>query len=391
MKFKTDKTMNNPTPNNKMPMPCPIRGILSCMAYVIVVAAALQFATSPVNAVLLAYDPFTNAPGTAIIGSDGGFGFSEAWQANGSGSGTVAYYTNFGLGYVDSMGNVLQTSGNAGLFRGDTAANNSFQGNRAFNFTNGLVAQTTWISLLMIRQGPTNTSVNNPYPRGVNVTFDYPASNTGTNQRVGIGNASGAATNTVGILSAGGNIRPSTNPPCQFGGVDRPITNFIILRVDQTAGYTLDNAYLWVNPTNLAVEPSTTNATANVLGLYDYTMNRWRVFAGGYDSGNSRPYGEVIVDELRIGETWADVTPFTPGGSVGGPARFTNIQPVGNSISLTFTGAVSSSYTILGSTNVATPITNVLRIVPTDGNGVGTFTDTNALINSLQKFYRTSQ
>jgi hypothetical protein len=52
------------------------------------------------------------------------------------------------------------------------------------------------------------------------------------------------------------------------------------------------------------------------------------------------------------------------------------------------TGAFSTNYTILVSTNVAEPITNILGTVRTDPVGVGTLTDTNALTTGPVKLYR---
>jgi hypothetical protein len=264
------------------------------------------------RATLLAYDPFSGAEGANINGSGTGFGFgSSTWAPSGT-SGGVATYTGFSLGYADSFGNVLQTSGNAGFFQGLTTANTSMVLNRYLSFTNGLADGTTWISMLLVRQGPTGSNPNNPYARGVNVTFDYPDSNGGGNQRVGVGNASNAATNTLGILSAGGQLRPSANPAYQFGGVGQLLTNLVILRIDHVAGTNnSDNAYLWVNPTDLTAVPNISAATTNVSGLFDYTLSVVRVFVGG-NSNAAQRYGELVIDELRIGETYADVTPIIP-------------------------------------------------------------------------------
>ncbi len=347
------------------------------------------------RAALLAHEPFTNSAGTAIIASDTGFGFSGAWQANSSGG--VATNTSFGLGYTDSTGHTLTTAGGAGFFQGLTSANTSMQPNRPFNFTratNGEAANT-WISLILVRQGPTNGTISNPYARGVNVTFDYPNSSSGANQRVGVGNSSGAATNTLGILSAGGNLRPSVNPPAQFGGSYGSfplLTNFIVLRIDHLTGTPLqanDNAYLWVNPPNLALEPALGTATTNVLGQYDYSIGLVRVFVGGQDTANNRPYGEVLVDEIRVGETYADVTPY---GNATPPQALTitNIQSASGSIVLSGAGGpASATYHLLASANLTTVSSNWPVVATNTFDANGNF----ALTNPLQpgvgaQFYR---
>jgi hypothetical protein len=242
----------------------------------------------------------------------------------------------YSLGYKDGAGNTLlvDSGGGAGsvFMQGATGGNSNFQPSRAFNFSrgtnnlsgiNGVTGHAdgvfTWVSFLMIRQGPTGTLAGNPYGRGVNVPLDLTNMTGGAVlQKVALGNSSGAAQNTIGILSGGGSIRPSSNPPYTFGAVppNAPITNFIVMAVEHVAGG-LDNAYLWVNPLSLdlgspalnLVGPALSTATTNVLGLFDYSFDRMRIFVGGQSSA-AQPYGEAVMDEYRVGTTWADVTPF---------------------------------------------------------------------------------
>src|SRR6185436_17252919 len=98
------------------------------------------------------------------------------------------------------------------------------------------------------------------------------------------------------------NRRPTTVPYNQV--------SFAVIRIDHLSGN--DNAYLFINP-SLSSEPNISNASAQTIGLFSYTFNRARPFAGNTDTANNRPYADVTVDELRIGETWADVTPHIPG------------------------------------------------------------------------------
>ena len=174
---------------------------------------------------------------------------------------------------------------------------------RLFNFsrgTNGTDATTTWMSFLVARQGPTGTLAGNPYGRGANIAHDLHA---GDLQKLAIGNSSGAATNTVGLIPQGdsSNLKSSTNT---FGN----FTNFVVVRIDHVSGGN-DSAWLFVNP-NLAVEPSTNAASASSLGGFDFSFDRVRIFAGGSNT-LAQPYAEMVVDEYRVGETYADVTPHT--------------------------------------------------------------------------------
>lgn len=327
-------------------------------------------AGSLTRAALLAYEPFTNAPGTAIIGSAGGANFSGAWQANNSAG--VATNTADGLTYTDAASNSLVTLGGAGFFQGHTMTNGSMQPVRVFNFirgTNGTDGVTTWISFLIVRQGPVNGSTTNAWLRGANVPHDN-----GSVQKLAIGNSSGASTNTVGLIPLGSstNLKPSTTP---FGGR----TNFIVVRVDHIGGAN-DNAWLFTNP-ELGSEPSTNNAATNSLGGFDFSFDRVRIFAGGQSSA-AQPYAEIIVDEYRIGETFADVTPHLTTGT-NPPAQaliITNATRVADGILLAGLGGASNAvYSVLASTNLASNSTNWPSIATNTFDALGRFLCTNPL------------
>src|ERR1041385_3309716 len=85
----------------------------------VIAVLVLVNATVRSHGALLAYEPFTNAPGTAIIGSSDGFGFNGAWQINSSVG--VATNTGYALSYTDGASNTLVTAGGAGFFQGGTA------------------------------------------------------------------------------------------------------------------------------------------------------------------------------------------------------------------------------------------------------------------------------
>ena len=319
------------------------------------------------RAALLAYEPFTNTVGTAIIGSSGGTNFSGPWQTNNSGG--VATNTASGLSYTDAASNSLVTLGGAGFFQGLTTANTSMQPIRPFNFsrgTNGTDGGTTWISFLIVRQGPVNGSVTNGWLRGANVPHDLGVSN-----KLAIGNSSGAATNTVGLIPQGSStlLKPST---VLFGGR----TNFVVVRVDHVASAN-DNAWLFVNP-SLATEPATSAANTNSLGTYDFSFDTLRVFAGGQNSA-SQPYAEIIVDEYRIGETYADVAPYTPSVPPA-PLIITNTALTGNGVVLAGTGGTSNgNFAVLSFTNLLVNSTNWPAIATNPFDGGGNFICTNPL------------
>lgn len=336
-------------------------------------------ASGVARAALLAYEPFTNAVGAAIIGSGAGFGFTGAWQANSSGG--VATNTGYGLSYTDAGGRSLVTNGGAGFFQGLTTGAASMQPIRPFTFTrgtNGTDGVTTWISFLIARQGPTGTLAGNLYGRGANVPHDF-----GTIQKLATGNSSGAGSNTVGLIPTGAaaNLKGATNA---FGGV----TNFVVLRIDHIAGAANDNAYLFVNPA-LNVEPAVNNAGASSTNGFDFSFNQLRIFAGGQSSA-AQPYAEIVVDEYRLGESYADVTPFTVSNPPPVAAfQITNAFLVPGGIVLAGQGGSNSgSYLVLATTNLTVPLTNWTPITTNTFDGNGNFNSTNPTAGAAQKYFR---
>lgn len=255
----------------------------------------------PPTGPLLAYEGFAYADGQNLASQSGGSGFTGVWTTNVVG----ASMTAGSLTYTDKLGNSLVTSGNKAFFTGVGGTSQAFRDLPAMR---GDDNTTTWVSFVGVRQGPTTNVTANPYPRGCNVSLYANAT-----EHLAIGNASGAASNVWSFLPAGsgGNITADTRSMVPFNQL-----SLIVVRIDHKAGN--DDAYLFVNPT-LGVEPSVSAADARSLGGFDYSFNRVRPFAGGTDAANSRPYAELVVDEIRVGESYAAVTPFTPGSGLPTP------------------------------------------------------------------------
>lgn len=351
-------------------------------ALIAISAAVFLGAALDVRAALLAYEPFTNSPGADLVGSGDGSGFSGVWQANGSSG--VATNTGYGLAYTDSAGNTLAASGGAGFFQGSTSTTTAMQPFRLFSFsrgTNGVDGGTTWISFLAARQGPTGTLSGNPYGRGANIAHDL-ASGT---QKLAVGNSSGATSNTVGLIpqGSGASLVGSTIP---FGGT----TNFIVVRIDHRANAN-DIAWLFVNPV-LTNEPSVSAAGAVSSNAFDFSFERVRIFAGG-QSGAQQPYAELVVDEYRVGETFADVAPVAGVSNppvIVGPLTITNVQLLTAAIVLSgLGGSNNGSYYVLSGTDPMGSMTNWDVVATNSFDAAGRFLATTpAPPGAPQQFYR---
>jgi hypothetical protein len=279
-------------------------GVVTCL----LVAGWLTAA--PAAGELYVYEPFDYPAGEQLVGKSGGTGFTGAWRDQAfPNSATIQ------AGSIAYPG--LTTSGNSVLMTGEAGSLQIFR-----NHVNvpGDDGTTTWISFLGQRLGaiqdpPVNP--NNPYPRGVNVSF-YNTEGFAAHGReqFAVGSSSGGPTNDWAFIGHGqvANILPASTPPVPYGGAPPA---FVVLRIDHHGPPNLDgpgnndDVYFFVNP-NPDVEPAIETANAKRLGTepnsFDYAgLDYVRPFVG--NTNGAQPFGELLWDELRIGSLFSDVSP----------------------------------------------------------------------------------
>jgi MYXO-CTERM domain-containing protein len=245
-------------------------------------------AAVPAGALPLAYEGFDYPDGTDVSGQTGGSGFSTAWSTS------VGDIVRAGsLGYTDALGNVLPTSGGHGYFEGSTG---TAQPNRTLPLVRGDDGTTSWFSFVGQRLGAKDGDPPS-YRRGANISL-FNSTLAASTEQLAIGEGTGRAEDTWSLIPDGGagNTQASQVP------FDQP--SFIVVRIDHLAGN--DNAYLFVNPV-LGVEPNIATANATSIGSFDYSFNRIRPFAG--NTTTAGVFAEIQLDEIRVGETYADVAP----------------------------------------------------------------------------------
>lgn len=264
--------------------------------YGIALFTLISGALSEVSAALIAYEGFDYADGSAVTGQSGGTGWLNPWQVNSTPAGGAVVQAG-SLGYTDSHGNALVTSGNSSLYNG---AGGTAQPNRDLPNVAGADGTTAWVSFLGVRVGPTVAGAN-VYPRAANFSL-FNGTLAASQEQLAIGNATGAAANNWALIPDGSlaNIQSSSLPFDQL--------SFVVVRIDFLAGN--DNAYLFVNP-NLDVAPDIAGAAASSIGTFDFSFNRMRPFAGNPQDANGRPYAQLKLDEIRVGDNYDDVTPYT--------------------------------------------------------------------------------
>jgi len=320
-------------------------------------------ATATLKAALLAYEGF-DYPAGDLSSLNGGVGFgTNIWSA-----GTVGDTVVSGnMTYTDGLGNALTTAGNHAYLTGNGSSSSPA---RNLETARGADGATTWISFMGVRHGADTIRVANLQIR------------TNSTERLAFGKATTNVVTATWSLYYGGSAANSS-----FSTSPMDVASFVVVRIDHLAGN--DNAWMWVNPL-LNAEPNTNNAAVAYLGLADYGFNGFRGFAGNAGSGGA--FCDFEMDEIRVGELFADVAPHTPGTTTVIP-KLSNISVNGNNVSLTLTGAVATVYTILASSDVTQPVASWSNIgtVTTDGTGKGSFTNINALISQPARYFRARQ
>jgi MYXO-CTERM domain-containing protein len=264
-------------------------------------------------AALLVYEGFDYTIGEdTLLAANGGTGFGGGYTANGAAT-THGDITAPTLSYTDSGGRALNTSGNQVLM--DTTVN--FRSMTGLNA--GATAGLTTLYFSLLGQQTVGTG------RATNFAFFGGTGSLVTGEIFSLGHGTGinkdgasqpiAADYQWGVFTNGNGANGDTTDPTPYSNVSMlTAPAFAVLRVDLNGGAngTDDRFRLYVNP-SLDAEPAVADVEIlngrNVLAAFS-DIQSIRPFSA---TGNAAyPAGsEATYDELRIGTTWADVTPFT--------------------------------------------------------------------------------
>ncbi len=298
----------------------------------LVVITALETVQSA-HAQLVANDGFSYTSGSSFAGGSGGTGWAGTWTTGGTSA--LGTNTASSLSYTDGGGNMLQTSGGGASVIGinTTTVNpgrvlSSTFGTMAAN--NTAATGTLWMSFLW--QG-LNTSTAGSLFRQASLGFysgsTVTASPNGQEKldfgmpniqvATGVPNFSVWGANFV----AGASITPGATIGSATPAISLPLqasvaanagnTTFVTMEmiIDATTG--ADTLYLWLNP-NLSSAPSIGSADLTITGIQDLTsINSIRLTGNNINAADGPLSGQQLVDEIRIGDTYADIAPFTVG------------------------------------------------------------------------------
>ncbi|MEK6247022.1 MAG: PEP-CTERM sorting domain-containing protein [Planctomycetales bacterium] len=234
------------------------------------VVAILSFVTNVADATLIGHDSFDYADNANVQGQTGGSGWgTNAW----AGSNKVDAFTP-GYTYTDTSSNVLTVAGNR------TISDNNTEGvNRTLSSSYGSDSTSVWVSALISGAAAgeeTNISLSDNFFLGQ-----------GTN---GTGSTNWTIGDSTGVLD--------TSSTSSVGN-----TTFLVALIDFSLG--AETAWYWLDPL-LSSDPTKSSSEAGSGGtsVADFTFNQALLWFSVKDDG--------YIDELRIGTTYADVSPHTP-------------------------------------------------------------------------------
>lgn len=246
---------------------------IHCVAFV---AALLILSPTAAKAALLAYDGFNYAPaGSDVLGQSGGAGFGASWLAGGFNASEHANY-DVQSGSL-TFGNLL-TGGN----RSQTSATASIAGlTRDLLTPLGTAGTTRYVSFLARPEVTLDAGAFNGF---LGLALEQSGE-----PELFIGKPGGGTTDRYVLEDRGGAAQVSSSVAPVLDQ-----TALLVVKAEFMAG--ADQFTLYVNPVPGAAEPATgivknDSDAGTVSGLTIYST------------------GAFSMDEIRVGETFADVTP----------------------------------------------------------------------------------
>jgi hypothetical protein len=244
-------------------------------------AAALGIALSPrpSTAQLVGYDGFDYSPaGADLVGRGGGAGFSGPWAPGGF---NASINTNYDVAAGSLAYGPLATSGN----RAATDATTSIAGvTRPLTAPLGADGTTAYLSVLFRPEGQLGGGAFNGF---FGITFESVGE-----PQLFIGKPGGGAINEYVMEDRGGSGQFTSGVTAVVGQ-----TALLVLKAQFLPGNDLFTLY--VNPTPGGLEPA--------FGILKNDVN-----VGPVTGLTIYSTGAFSIDELRLGNTFLDVTPIVP-------------------------------------------------------------------------------
>lgn len=261
-------------------------------------SAACVMPLSRTWAATLVYESFDYTVGSELNGQSGGTGFGSYSWSDSSAPGNRDTVSSGSLAYGS-----LATAGNSALAVSPTYALTSSV-TRRFTNISGTAGTTTWVSFLFALEHTAAPLTTGDYSTLAISAFTPPGPN-GTAHFGIFNDPDGEPGDKVfGIGSSQITAASLSNVPLVAHQ-----TYFLVARIDWNAGTTPEDIYLYINPAMGGPEPSLGSAAAysNSVNI-SLASGTSRLSSLGIYAGEVGP--EWAYDEIRIGSTFADVTPI---------------------------------------------------------------------------------
>jgi hypothetical protein len=241
---------------------------------------AVDWATDPPQPSV--YEPFGYTSGVTALGENGGIGFSAAWMAGGF---NASVHDNFVIGSGSLVYPGLAVSGG----HVSSSAQTSISGlSRALAQPIGQSGTTSYVSLLLQPEGVLDEGIFSGFFGLTLASVQY---------ELFMGKPGGGQTDFYVVEDRGGFAQAASTTPTVLGQVA-----LLVVKAefgDPTDPTAMDRLTLYVNPQVGAPEPAT--------GV----VKQVRAF-GSFDSISLYSTGAFSLDEIRVGDRFASVTPGAP-------------------------------------------------------------------------------
>jgi len=275
------------------------------------------FLAPSLQAGLLYYLPFATGYDPAAIVEDGLVGLGVVGHGNFAANGTAnSDLLPISLNYVDAQGNTLATAGGAALIdANEETANVSNVASLALTGANAPAGNTLWISFIGQQTAGTTARFFNLGLRAPDITFIVTPPNIGDSgntedEIIVFGMGSGASSQVWHMYDRGTDSSGRILAPSEIPSTRRV---FILGRIQLDAEGFNERYTMWVDPPlGQAPDEGLGLSFVSVYSDFNSWSNLTQIrLAAGYQNANG-PSSAWQVDEIRMGDTWQDVTPYLP-------------------------------------------------------------------------------
>jgi PEP-CTERM motif len=274
------------------------------------------FSSTPASADLLIYEPFDYTAGSAIIGQTDAYtpGTANTWARAGT-AGTASVHSVV-TPFLTAPSGFPASVGNAGSLVGGATGSGDFTEYGRMSLGSEYGANSTlYYSLLLNVPSTSGMTVPNSNLNAANdgiVIFNN-AAGAGARPTVFAGELTLRLGSVANTFNLGVRATTTANNTTSFTGNLTPGQTYLVV-VEYASGAVAGTGgvnSLWINPSSAtfgaALAPAADETTAGTFSATAANDHADSLILGAGVAANADPT-QTLVDELRVGTTWADVT-----------------------------------------------------------------------------------